>query len=57
MLKNWPMPKDVKHENWGLSEVGTRSSESAIDDTRAGIEKMQKANKKISERQTPKKWG
>lgn len=56
-MKNWPMPKDVKEQNWGLSEVGTKSSDSAINDTREGIEKMQKANKKITERQTPKKWG
>lgn len=56
-MKNWPMPKDVKMENWGETEVGSSDSKPQIDDTKSGIEAMQKNNKGVSSRQTPKKFG
>jgi hypothetical protein len=53
--KKWPMPKDVKNENWGMTKAG--SSDTKIDDTKANIEKQQSHNDKVVSRQTPKKFG
>ena len=39
-LKNWPMPQDVKHENWGYTAAGT--SDNKIDDTKSMIDGMTK---------------
>lgn len=54
-LKNWPMPQEVKTENWGYTAAGT--SDNKIDDTKSMIDGMTKHNDKIVSRQTPKKWG
>ena len=56
-LKNWPMPKDVKFQDWGDTKVGSSDSKPQIDDTKSGIEKMQSHNKGVVSRQTPKKFG
>lgn len=49
------MPQEVKRQDWGMSTTGT--TDSKINDTRSGIEAMEKHNSKITKRQTPKKWG
>ena len=54
-LKNWPMPKDVKEQNWGYTKGGT--TDSKIDDSKRGIDGMEAFNRGKISRQTPKKFG
>lgn len=48
------MPQDVKQQNWGVTKG--ELSDSKIDDTKVGVEKMQAHNAKVAGRQTPKKF-
>jgi hypothetical protein len=52
--KKWPMPGEVRQQNWGTTKG--KLSDSKIDDTKAGVEKTQAHNDKVTSRQTPKKF-
>lgn len=51
------MPKEPKHEDWGMTQQGEKAKDSDIDDTRSEVESMESHNSKILGRQTPKKFG
>ena len=54
--KNWPMPQETKHQDWGRTVPGEKAKGTNIDDTMTSIESAQSHNAKVLGRQSPKKF-